>query len=344
MLIYLAGVVLVFTGRFFDEILYPGYRKQKVEAPIFILANPRSGTTFLQRAMCTADPGFTSFRTYQVIFPSIFLYRFADSLRRLDPYIGNPVRRMTKWIDRAFFGVFKGIHETGMNYLEEDEGMFAYTLYTPGVYLFFPFIDELNEVQAWDDLPQGQRDRLVAYYRSSLRRHMYAVGSDKILLIKNVFSIGRIHTLMDAFPDARFILLVRRPEQALPSMVSFFDAVWRVHSPDVPQDESEAKQLANMGKDYYRRLYEIRRDGDPERIHFIRYEDLISDTMAVVKEVYDHFDLTWTAEIEERLEELVTQSKDYKSKNRYTLQMYGLSREWVFRDMEEVFASFGYSR
>ncbi|MGH3562828.1 MAG: hypothetical protein ACRDTN_13790, partial [Mycobacterium sp.] len=32
-----------------DELVYPRYRKQALDRPVFIVGNPRSGTTFLHR-------------------------------------------------------------------------------------------------------------------------------------------------------------------------------------------------------------------------------------------------------------------------------------------------------
>jgi len=40
-----------FIFRFLDEIFYPDYKKQKIEKPVFIIGNPRSGTTFLYDLM-----------------------------------------------------------------------------------------------------------------------------------------------------------------------------------------------------------------------------------------------------------------------------------------------------
>ena len=35
----------------FDDLLFPGYRSQEVKQPVFIIGNPRSGTTFLHRLL-----------------------------------------------------------------------------------------------------------------------------------------------------------------------------------------------------------------------------------------------------------------------------------------------------
>ena len=37
-----------------DRIAFPGYRQQPIDRPIFIVGNPRSGTTFLHRLLLGA--------------------------------------------------------------------------------------------------------------------------------------------------------------------------------------------------------------------------------------------------------------------------------------------------
>ena len=45
------------TFRALDEVLYPEYRDQKVERPVFVFANPRSGTTLTHRLISMDDEG-----------------------------------------------------------------------------------------------------------------------------------------------------------------------------------------------------------------------------------------------------------------------------------------------
>src|SRR5688572_8212600 len=57
-----------------DERLYAEYHEQPLGEPIYIVAAPRSGTTFLHRLMLR-DPQFTSFKLYQTMFPTITGYK-----------------------------------------------------------------------------------------------------------------------------------------------------------------------------------------------------------------------------------------------------------------------------
>jgi hypothetical protein len=48
----LSFLIIVRSLQLLDLVLFPRYRRAKIEAPVFIIANPRSGTTFLHRIMC----------------------------------------------------------------------------------------------------------------------------------------------------------------------------------------------------------------------------------------------------------------------------------------------------
>ena len=49
-----------------DDLLYPDWREQKIKAPLFIVGNARSGTTFAHRVLASSSSSFTYFRTWEV--------------------------------------------------------------------------------------------------------------------------------------------------------------------------------------------------------------------------------------------------------------------------------------
>ena len=69
--IYLGLRQTAVAFRALDEVLYPEYRDQKVERPVFVFANPRSGTTLAHRLISMDDEVFTTVKLYQTIFPAV---------------------------------------------------------------------------------------------------------------------------------------------------------------------------------------------------------------------------------------------------------------------------------
>ena len=63
--------LLVAFGRALDHVLFPGFRRQPVTQPVFIVAPPRSGTTLTQKLMSLDDERFVHVKLYQTIFPAV---------------------------------------------------------------------------------------------------------------------------------------------------------------------------------------------------------------------------------------------------------------------------------
>src|ERR1700743_1551509 len=53
-----------------DYVFSPGHRKQPLDRPIFIIGNPRSGTTFLHRLLLGAGD-MAAFELWEMLFPAI---------------------------------------------------------------------------------------------------------------------------------------------------------------------------------------------------------------------------------------------------------------------------------
>jgi hypothetical protein len=162
------------------------------------------------------------------------------------------------------------------------------------------------------------------------------------LLSKNVHSSGRVFSLLEAFPDATFIFIVRSPYQAIPSLISLFYTVWQVHSPDIPKQSPETRALARMGFDYYHYLREVCQRLPAERHLCVRFEDLVRDPEGAVERIYGHLGLSMSDTLRARLGEAVQERQERQGTHRYSLGEYGLDRETIYRELEDVFATFGF--
>jgi len=172
----------VALARLLDDVLFPGYRRQPVRAPVFIIAPPRSGTTLTQKLLSLDDERFVHVKLYQTIFPSVTLQRAIAGLASLDGKCGRPLALALRWAEKRWFGGWDDMHKLRLCEPEEDDGFFVYTFVTEAIFLLFPFVDELWEAGFSDALPVHERRRLMQYYRSCLQRHLYANGPDKTLL------------------------------------------------------------------------------------------------------------------------------------------------------------------
>jgi len=229
--LFLLFLLLVAFGRAVDQVFFRRFRRQPIKAPVFIIAPPRSGTTLVQKLLSLDENRFVHLKMYQTILPAVCYQRLVDGLVWLDGSLGRPFGRIIGWCERKWFGGWDDLHKMRLNQPEEDDALFLYAFESEAIFMLFPFVRELWAAGFPDALPADKRRKLMHFYRSCLQRHLYANGPRKTLLSKATQSSGTVDSLLEEFPDAKFITIVRHPYQSVASHVSLFVPVWQAHSP-----------------------------------------------------------------------------------------------------------------
>jgi hypothetical protein len=349
LIMLLFGVFLLFVlvARMLDALLVPGWRRVEVKAPLYIVANPRSGTTYLHRLLAL-DGQFTHFKLWHTILPSVLLYRLVAGVAGLDRLVGGPFKWLLGRINKIFFGGWEGIHNTGFERTEEDVMLFLYTLYNPAFSILIPWIDDLPEAVFLDDQDPQVIGKVARYYRTCLQRHVHATrnatGGTRTLLNKNVLLGGQMKAVLDAAPDVRLVYLARHPYQSVASMLDMFGLPWFAFHPGIRPDGPEMRAMAEMCFEYLRRWERICDAMPPEQVLRIRYDDLVADPEATVQKVYAHFGLELGAEYAVALAEAVEAGRRYASEHEYSLERFGLTPADVQLAVPEVFDRWQFAR
>jgi len=142
-----------------------------------------------------------------------------------------------------------------------------------------------------DEAPD--RAALVADYAASVRRHLY--DHPGVWLSKNPHHLGGLDTLREAFPDARFIQVVRDPEEAIASLLSLYQAAWRLTDPRVDPRGPELREMFEVCCDLYRHGSEAWARIPDDRRCTVRFSTLLTDPPAVLNGIYQHFGWTMDA-------------------------------------------------
>jgi len=335
---------LVFLGRALDNIFFPGFRRQPVKQPVFIIAPPRSGTTLVQNLFCLDEGHFCYLKMYQTIFPCVCAQKFIKAIVRVDSWLGSPFIKLMEWCEKKWFGGWDEMHKMRLNQPEEDDALFLYAFASEAIFLLFPFVEELWQAGFPDALPPEDRRKLMRYYRSCLQRHLYTNGPDKTLLSKATQSSGTLESLLEEFPDAKFVTIVRHPYRSVASHVSLFVPVWHAHSPDIAPDGPVAKSYAKLAVAWYKHLYAFRNKVKPENYYCIDYRDLVKDPSETITKVYEHFEWPVTDAFRDRLAKASQRQREFKSKHEYTLAEFGLSREWIQEELGEILDAYKLDR
>jgi hypothetical protein len=342
--LFLLFLFLIVLGRALDLVLFRGFRRQPVAEPVFIIAPPRSGTTLVQNLLSLDEERFVHLKMYQTIFPTVCCQRLIDSLTWLDRQLGHPIAKLMGWCEKKWFGGWDDLHKMRLNQPEEDDALFLYAFESEAIFMLFPHVRELWEAGFPDALPIDERRKLMRYYRSCLQRHLYANGPRKTLLSKATQSSGTVESLLAEFPDAKFITIVRHPYRSVASHVSLFVPVWQAHSPDIAKDGPVAKAYAGLAVEWYKHLFAFRRQVAPRQYYCIDYRDLVRNPRKTIENLYAHFGWPMDETCRARLDAATQRQREFKSKHEYTLEEFGLSKEWIQQELGEIMDAHGLER
>jgi hypothetical protein len=336
------------AGFALDDILYPGYRRQRVREPVFIVGNPRSGTTFLHRLMARDTATFACMRTWEILFaPSILSRRLFQGMAALDKGLGGGLhRRMAKWEER--WQQKNVAHSQALDEPEEDENLFVHTGSSISLWTFAAMLDEARLYGAYDQrVPRAVRNRDMMFYRRCLQRHLYAASvpeaGGRHYLAKNPAFISRIDTLQEHFRDARFVYIARNPLDVIPSFINLTKFVWDLLGDPIEYDSlcRYAIELVRHGYDYpLRRLRHLA----PERYALVCFDDLVQDAGKTVSGVYDRLGLDLSSEYARVLERETERARRFRSKHSYSLDELGLNHEQIVKQCAHVFDRFDFDR
>lgn len=217
-----------------DLLFYPQLRTMTVDRPVFILGHPRSGSTFLQRAVHKSGRAMM-FKTWELWFPSLVQRKLVRPVLSLLRLLGLKV------LQGPEYG-----HEIRLDGIEEDEGLFLHQLDTEMLTFICPQSvtdSEFREIGLrFGRLGPRQTRRSMRFYRACLKRQILWTGIDRPVVKCNP-SVFRIPWVLETFPDARFVYLVRDPADGIRS----FLALNRRHVAPLMSSRDERR--------YYRRKY-----------------------------------------------------------------------------------------
>ena len=328
------------AGFLLDEIFFPGYRRQPVEKPLFIVSPFRSGSTFVHRALAR-DPGFTTMKMGHIyLMPSITQRRVFGLLARLDAIFGGLCERFLRRLDARTLRRLK-LHPFSLFDPEEDEHLLLYAWSTLLAGFVFPYLGEIPQYQYFDSaIPHAERQRIMAFYKACIQRHLYATGG-RFYLAKNPLLSAKIESLLEMFPDARIVYLVRNPLEAVPSTVSLFHYAWWLFS-QPPVRFPHAEEILESTNYWYEHPLEIIDRDRSGRCMIVRYEDLVRRPDQVLSRIYGEFLYPESEAVESILRDAAQQARTHTSNHVYNLEAMGFTREQIVREFAQVFHRFGF--
>ena len=288
----------------FEDARYRKMADQPLEMdPVFILGHWRSGTTFMHNVF-SCDKHFGYNTTYQTVFPNLMLW--GQPFFKKNMSILMPDKRPTDDM------------ELKVDLPQEEEfalaNMMPYTYYN---FWFFPkhTLDYCERYLLFNTITEEERKIFMDTFRKLIKISLWNTKGTQFLS-KNPPHTGRIKTLVEMFPNAKFIYLMRNPYTVFESTRSFFtNTIQPLRLQDITNEQIESNVL-----EIYRRLY----DKYEEEKHLIpegnlvevKFEDFEQDAFSMTEDIYKRLDLPGFQESKAEIEKYLGKKKGYK-KNQY---------------------------
>ena len=191
-----------------DPIFYPALRRTEVRSPVFVVGHARSGTTYLHRMMAN-DPRFSYVLLWEMFFPSLLEKKMLRAVLRWDKRLGGRLRRRVDALDERLFSKSQSVHESGLFAPEEDEFLLTLSCASGFWVVQYPHVQDLDFYYVDDRWPATKRRRVMQFYKECVRRQLVLNGPGLMHLSKAPIHCGRVESLIETFPDARFVVPVR---------------------------------------------------------------------------------------------------------------------------------------
>ncbi len=301
------------------------YRKQLADKPlmhdpVFILGHWRSGTTFVHNIFAQ-DPRFGFTTTYQTVFPHYIM--------------------AMQWLFKPIMGWIMPSHRPTDNMelapdLPQEEEFALHNTCPSTYYNFWIYPEKMQEYcdrfltmkSATEEEINDFKEQFMKlvkvslwntaklYRKSKKPEEQKLKYEDLHYLSKNPPHTGKVKTLVEMFPNAKFIYLMRNPYTVFESSRSFFTntiAPLELHS--IPLEQMEQNILRNYAELYD--AYEEQKKYIPKgNLIEVKFEDIEKDAYGVTERIYKELNIPGWDVAEPAVLAYLEKKKGYK-KNKY---------------------------
>ena len=244
--------------------------------PIIILGHWRSGTTLLHELL-SLDPRHHFPTTYACFAPHHFLVS------------GRLVRRWLRFLmprRRSQDDV-----RLDLDGPQEDEWAIC-AMGLPSPYRAAGFPNQLPPAEYLTLRQVAPRD--IERWKRQWRSFLKAVclpAPDKRLVLKSPLHTARVPILLELFPDARFVHIVRDPREVYPSTRRLWRRLAEDEGLQIPRPAAFEDFVLENYVQMYRSYEHDARLIPPDRLCEIRYEQLVRDPLGTVRRLYQQLQL-----------------------------------------------------
>lgn len=291
----------------------PAIAERPIEAPVFVLGFPRTGTTMLHNLLAS-DPASRAIRLWEMREP------FAPEDAPADWQ--EQVIATTEQLVKAGYQLsprLEQIHPLRPTWPDECSWLLrnSFSTMVLGFSYFIPsYVQWLNQRDATPD---------YAYFRLQLQA-ILSQRPGQPLVLKDPCHIWQLGTLLDTFPDARVIHLHRDIAEVLPSFCSLCRAL-QEGGATARSPEAIGAYASDMLETAMDRMIATRAGlsaRDEARILDLDYRELVGAPLDAMAKIYGHIERPLSAEASQAMAAWLEGSRALTGRHRYSLDMFGL--------------------
>lgn len=282
-----------------DDILFPEYKTQEINEPLFLLGQPRSGTTMFETLLSEDEDRHCSMLLYEMRYPYLTIQYTVDFFSKLDKRFFNG-RGYKFLLDNDMLSC---LQETGerkdmrrLRYDLPDEDDLVFFFHTFCHFLlagFYPREETVKFNHRFCDLPYDARMRYMQLHRKTIQKVMFRRGQGKRYLAKWVAGWnGQLDMAKMIYPDAKYVVIVRDPKESLRSWMKLQGLLaHQFTGNNMMRNHREVREaIIKENIQWFHKEIEFCRTTSRENLLVLRYTDIVTDIPQQVKFLYHFLD------------------------------------------------------
>jgi hypothetical protein len=182
------------------------------------------------------------------------------------------------------------------------------------------------------------------HYRECIKRQLLLNGGNKIHLSKNPVMSGWVQSLIETFPDARIVVMMRDPAQCIPSVLKLVEVTWKGKGWRRTDYQRSLQMLTDVSFESYHNPAEVlaRHPNTPQVV--VDYRELTTQPRVTVHKVYEALGMPLTESFDAFLQGQEEREKSHKTDFRYSIDEYEVSRARIESELSDFYTLYQWPR
>jgi hypothetical protein len=290
----------------------------------------------MHRLMSADGDRFSYFLYWEMFFPSLLQKKVIRGIGWLDARLlgGFLHSKLKAWDDKTF-GPYRHMHSMSLWSAEEDCFAMGAAFVSQQWSLEIPMMDVVDFFHL-DRMPVRRR-RWMHHYRELVKRQLLLNGGDKIHLSKNPLMSGWVDSIIEAFPDARIVVMMRNPTECIPSCLKLVESSWKGKGWKQADYERSLDILTQLSYESFDNPRNVLAAHPETPQYVVDYRQLTSAPRETLHAVYRALGMSVTADFDQWLLAQAEREKSHHSKFEYSLGEFRLTGEEIRQRLDDFY-------